>query len=104
MIAILLIILIGLWFLGYIHFPFFPIPDAVLFSINNHPITLWNLLIFLVVAWIVGILPRPFREIAGALLILWILSVLGVIAIAALSNLLILAIIIGLVFFLLGGF
>lgn len=104
MIAALLIILILLWFFGYVHVNAIPIPDLQLFVINGQSITLWNVLILLVVAGLVGILPSPFREIAGVLLILWILSVLGILAITGLSSLLVLAIIIGLVVYLLGGF
>lgn len=104
MIAALVIILIILWFFGYVHISAFPVPDLQLFVINGQPITLWNILILLVIAGIIGILPSPFREIGGVLLILWILSVLGILAITGLSSILVLAIIIGLVVYLLGGF
>lgn len=93
----LLVILIILWFLGYIHIQGLSIPDVTLFMINGQPVTLWNILILLVIASLLGILPRPFREIAGVLLLLWILSILGIIAIAGLSNLLVLAVIIGVI-------
>jgi hypothetical protein len=52
--------------------------------------------------WIVGILPSPLRQIAAVLLILWILALFGIIVIAGISNLLVLAVIIGLVLFVLG--
>jgi hypothetical protein len=103
MLAGLLILLIILWFLGYIHIDGLTIPDLVLFTINGQPITLWNILILLVVAAVIGSLPSPFREIAGVLLILWILSVLGILAIAGLSSLLVIAFIIGLVLYLIKG-
>jgi hypothetical protein len=103
MLAGLLIILIILWFLGYIHIDGLTIPDLVLFTVNGQPITLWNILILLVVAAVIGSLPSPFREIAGVLLILWILSVLGILAIAGLSSLLVIAFIIGLVLYLIKG-
>lgn len=99
MLATLVIILIILWLLGYLHVGSVYIPDITLFTINNQIVTLWDLLILLVVAWAVGILPTPFREIAGVLLILWVLSVLGILAISgiALSNILVIAIIVGLI-------
>src|SRR5260221_9183881 len=95
----LLIILVILWFIGYVHIGAISIPDVTLFSINNHVVTLWNLLILIVISWAIGILPAPIRAIAGVLLILWILSVLCIIALAGigLSSLLVLAVILGLV-------
>lgn len=78
MLLALLIILIILWILGYIPISLFPVPNVTLFAINGYPITLWNFLIFLVIVSLIGILPRPFREIAGVLGIVWILSILGI--------------------------
>jgi hypothetical protein len=104
MIAVLLVILVLLWFLGYVRLDALPIPDLQLFVINGQPITLWNILIFLVIAGLVGILPSPLRQIAGVFLILWVLSILGILAIAGLSSLLVLAIIVGLIAYLLGLF
>lgn len=97
MIGFLIVVLIILWFFGYVNVGAFPPLDIELFSINGQPITLWNILILLVVGWAIGILPSPFRQIASVLLILWILSVLGIFAIAGLSSLLVIAIILGLV-------
>ncbi len=99
MITALALILIVLWFFGYVHISSLNIPDIILFSINGHQITLWNLLILFVVAWAIGILPTPLREIAGVLLVLWILSVLGILAIGGinLSSILVIAIIVGLI-------
>lgn len=87
LIAIVLILVI-LWLLGI------SIPNIDLFTINNYPVTLWNILILAVICWAIGILPRPFQAIAGVLLILWVLSVLGILAISGLSNVIVLAIII----------
>jgi hypothetical protein len=101
MLTAILVILIALWVLGYINIPGLVFPNVVLFNFNGHPITLWNVLILLVVAWAIGILPSPIREIAGILLLLWILSTLGIVAIAGLSSLLVIAIIVGLGLYLL---
>ncbi len=102
MLKVLLIILILLWFGGYLRVSAFTIPDLVLFNINGQPITLWNVLILLVIASVIGILPGPFRGIAGVLFILWILSVLGIIAFGELSSMLVIAIIVGLILYLIG--
>ena len=100
MLAALLIVLVILWVLGYISIPF--IPNFYLFTINAHRISLWDLLTFLVVAWVIGILPSPFRQIAFVLLILWTLSTLGIIGFVGLPSLILIAIIIGIVIYLLG--
>jgi hypothetical protein len=97
MVPFLILVLIVLWILGYVNIS--GLPDVTLFMINGQPITLWNILILAVVGWAIGILPTPFREISGVLLVLWVLSVLGILSIAgvALASMFILAIIIGLI-------
>ncbi len=97
MIVALIIILGILWLLGLVPIVGIVIPDFSLFIINGHPITLWNILILLVISWAIGILPRPFQVAASVLLLLWILSELGILAIAGLSHVIVLAIIIGLI-------
>jgi len=97
MLIAIVVILIILWFLGYVPISGLSIPDFILFSINNHPITLWNVLILFVVGWAISILPRPLQAIASVLLVLWVLSVLGILAIGGLSNIIVLVIIIGLI-------
>src|SRR3989338_2886626 len=97
MIVTIIIILIILWFLGYAPITGISIPNIVLFTINNHAVTLWEVLILGVIGWAIGILPRPFQAIASVLLVLWVLSVLGIFAIAGLSNIIVIVIIIALV-------
>ena len=97
MTEIILVLLVIALITGFIQIPGFTLPNYVLFSINGESITLLNVLIFLLILWAIGILPSPFREIAGVLFVLWLLSVLGFIAIAGLSNLLVIAIIVGIV-------
>lgn len=92
----ILAVLVVLWLLGIIHLPGFSIPNLSLFQVNGHPITLLNIFVFLIILWAIGLLGSPLREIAVVVLILWILTVLGFIAIAGFSNILVLAIIIGL--------
>jgi len=98
MLITIIIILTILWFLGYAPLTGISIPTVELFPINNHMVTLWEVLILLVIGWAIGILPRPFQTIASILLLLWVLSVLGILAIAGLANIIVIIIIIALVF------
>ena len=97
MLVAIVFILIILWFLGYAPITGISIPNIGLFTINNHLVTLWELLILLVIGWAIGILPRPFQAIASVLLLLWVLSVLGILAITGLANIIVLIIIVGLI-------
>jgi hypothetical protein len=93
MIIAIVVILAILWFLGYAPVSGISIPNFVLATINNHPVTLWEVLILMVIAWAIGILPRPFQAVASILLLLWILSVLGIFAIGGLSSIIVLVVI-----------
>ena len=97
MLEILLVVLVVLWLTGNLNLGGLTIPDYTLIVINGQAITLWDLITFLIILWILGLLPSPFREIAGVLLVLWVLSLFAIIPIAGLSNLLIIAIIVGIV-------
>ncbi len=97
MLVAIVVILIILWVLGYAPITGLSIPEVVLFTINNHAVTLWEVLIVAVIGWAIGILPRPFQAIASVLLVLWILSILGIFAIAGLPNIIILIIIVGII-------
>lgn len=102
MLALLLGLLIILWFLGYIRINGLTIPDINLFTINGHQITLVEILIFLLIIGAAEVLPSPLRQIAFVIIVIWVLSTLGILAIAGLSSILVLAIIIGLILALLG--
>lgn len=97
MLIAIIIILSLLWILGYAPLASFSIPNMALFPINNHMVTLWEVLILLVVAWAISILPRPFQAVASILLVLWLLSVLGIFAITGLPNIIVVIIIIALI-------
>lgn len=97
MLEVILILLIVLWVLGYISIPILASLDFPLFVINGEAISLFDLLIFLLVVWAVGILPTPFREIASVLLLLWVLAILNILAFPGLSGILLIAIIVGLI-------
>jgi hypothetical protein len=102
MLGAILFVLVILWFLGYIHIQGIIIPNILLFTLNGHSISLWDLLIFLVILWALEALPGPFRMIAGILLVIWLLSTLGILAIAGLPHVIVVVLIIGLVLALLG--
>lgn len=95
MAPILLIILVILWFFGYIRIPWLVIPRFPLFELNGRIITFYDLLIFIIAVWVISFLPSPLREIAGVLLILWILATFGILAIAGLSQIILIALIVG---------
>lgn len=98
MLEIILVVLVILLLTGNIRITGFDLPHIVLFNINGQAITLVNVLIFFIILWALGILPSPLREIGAVLFVLWLLSIFGFIALAGLSNLIIIAIIVGIVF------
>jgi hypothetical protein len=99
MLAALIVILAVLWVLGYLRIDGINIPDTALFTMNGQVVSIVDLLVLALVAIAISLLPTPFREIAGVLLILWILAVLGILAITGFSlpSIILLAIIIGLI-------
>jgi hypothetical protein len=97
MLGAILLVLIILWFFGYIHVQGVTIPNIPLFTLNGHSVSLWELLIFLVILWAIEALPDPLRIIAAVLLVIWLLSTLGIIAVAGLPHIIVIALIIGLV-------
>lgn len=98
MLITIIVILSVLWILGYAPLSGLSIPNITLFPINNHMVTLWEVLILLVISWAIGILPHPFQTIASVLLFLWVLSVLGIFAISGLPNIIVVVIILALIF------
>jgi hypothetical protein len=97
MLGTIIVILALLWGLGFLNIPSLPFQNMVLFRLFGHSITLWELLMFVVILWAMESLPSPLRQIAFVLILLWVLSILGIIAITGLSNLIIGALIIGIV-------
>lgn len=99
MLQTIIIALIVLWALGYVTVPFFNLHslNVSLFRLAGRTITLLDILIFIVVMWAIEVLPPPLRQIVMVLVLFWVLSTLGVIAVAGLSQILIIAIIVGLV-------
>ncbi|MFW5704174.1 MAG: hypothetical protein ACOCXQ_05010 [Patescibacteria group bacterium] len=97
MIEFVLAVIFVLWLLGIIQVEFL---NTVLFNFNGRAIDIQDILLFLLILWLVGLLPRPFREIVAVLFILWILSLLGIIAIAGLTEIIIFAVVVGAVIYL----
>lgn len=100
MLLTLLAVLLVFWLLGYGPLLILKFP---LFNLNGRMINLWDVLIFLLMIYVVSALPRPLKEIASVLLLIWVLTVFGVIAIAGLSNILILSLIVGLIIYILSN-
>ncbi len=96
MVGTILVILLLLWLLGFVQIPWLIFHNRVLFTILGHRVTLWEILLFLVIAWAMESLPDPLRQVAFVLVILWLLSIFGIITIAGLSNMLVVALLIGL--------
>jgi len=94
MLVAIIAILVILWFLGYSPISGITMPNIVLFTINTHLVTLWEILIFMAVVWAIGILPRILKIIASLLLLLWVVSVLGILTITGLPNILVIVMII----------
>lgn len=100
MLTVILLILVVFWFLGYGPLTALKIPLIILGRVK---IDLWEIIIFLLIIWIIDLLPQPLREIAIVLMIIWLLSVFGIIAIPMFSNVIVIAIIVGLGIYLLGS-
>lgn len=104
MITLVLMFLVILFILGYIQIPFFMIRDVMLFSAFGKSISLYDLLVFTLILWVIGLLPWPFRGLGTLILVLWLLSFFGIIAITGFSNILVLALIVGVIAYIFRGF
>lgn len=95
--AELIAIIIVLWLLGIISIPWLTIPNFPSLNILGFELTIEKLLIIVILVWIASSVGGPIRQIVWVLVILWILTALGIIAIGGLSNLLVIGIVIGLI-------
>ena len=103
MLAYLLIILVILWLLGVVRIPILHFIDIPILSIAGRAVGLIDLLKFVLIIWLIRILPSPVREIVTIFLIIWLLSFFGLFFIGGLSNILVLLLIIGLIMYFFGG-
>ncbi len=105
MVTALLIVLLLLLALGYIQVPaLLAITTVPLITIFGYSITLMSLLVGLIILFLIGLLPSAFRTVAVVILIVWLLSLLGIVQIAgiSLSNIVVIALIVLLVAYLFG--
>jgi hypothetical protein len=98
----ILVFLILLFLLGFIQIPF-SINNIVLLNYGPIFITLYDLIVFLFIIFIIDLLPESFRAIAYVILLLYILSFLGILAITGFSSIIVLGLIIGFIVFLVRG-
>lgn len=95
MVKLMLGIFIVLWLLGFIHIGFF---DNALFSIADHQLTLHSVLFFILILFLINLLPGIFRTIAIILLILWLLSTFGFLFFGGLANIILFILILAVIF------
>lgn len=93
-------LLVVFWFLGYGPIAALKFP---LFYLGHLRVDLWNIIIFLLIIWLIDTLPGVLRSIVVIALVIWLLSVFGIIAIPMFSNLVIVAVIVGLGIYLISG-
>ena len=103
MLSLILILLVVLFILGYLQIPAFPITDIILFVFLGRAISLYDLLLFGLILWIIQALPWPFRGLATLIMALWLLSFFGIIAIPGFSNILVIALIVGMIGYIFRG-
>ncbi|MBI4225497.1 hypothetical protein HY612_00095 [Candidatus Roizmanbacteria bacterium] len=103
MLLYILLILILLWILGVVRVPLFSTVNIPLIYIGRKAVGLYDILIFILILWLIRILPSPLREIVTVFLMLWLLSFFGLFFFGGLANILVLFLILGLVFYLIGG-
>src|SRR3989338_5678106 len=104
MLTYLLLILILLWILGVVRIPLFSVINIPLLYIGRRAVGLYDILVFVLILWLIRILPSPLREIVTVFLILWLLSFFGLFFFGALYNLLLLILILGLILHIFGWF
>lgn len=95
--AELIAILVVLWLLGIIKIPWLMMPNFPSFNILGFNLTIEKLLIIGILIWIASSLGGPLRQIVWVLVILWVLSAIGIIAVGGLGNILVIGIVVGLV-------
>src|SRR5476649_15513 len=89
MIEAALAILVILFVSGYVSIPGIHIPNYHIYTLNNHVITLNEILIVFVIFWLIRFAPGYLRIFVGALLIIWILATIGIIMVTGLPAIII---------------
>jgi len=96
MAGIILLLMVLLYFYGYVQIPGITVPNPTLFTIHNQPVSLAAFLIFFAILWTISVLPPVLRIIGMILLVAWTLTELGFVVIAGLSNFIAIAMIVAL--------
>jgi len=96
MAGIILLLMVLLYFYGYVQVPGITVPNPILFTIHGQTVSLAAFLIFFAILWTISVLPPVLRIIGMILLVAWTLTELGFVVIAGLSNFIALAIIVAL--------
>ena len=76
--------------------------DTRLLTIGQADVTVRNVILFCLVLWLIGALPRPYREIATILCVLWLLSIMGLVVLPvafSLTNILVPLLVIGVIIY-----
>ena len=89
--------------MGVVRIPVLRFIDFPILSIAGRAVGLVELLKFILILWLIRILPSPIREIVTVILIIWLLSFFGLFFFAGFSNILVLLLIIGLIMYFFGG-
>ena len=97
MLIILLTVIILLWLVGFISIPASSFLTSPVLYFNGRPIGLWDLIVFFVLVWVVSILPQPVKGGVILLLLLWILSLLGILTFSGMGSVLLLLLIVALI-------
>lgn len=95
--AELIVVIIVLWLLKIITIPWLVLPNFPVFSIMGVSITVERLLIVALCAWLASSLGSPFRQMLWAFVILWLLSILGLVVIGNMTMLVVISIVVGLI-------
>lgn len=96
MAGIILLLMVLLYFYGYVQVPGITVPNPTLFIIHGQTVSLAALLIFFAILWTISVLPPILRIIGIILLVAWTLTELGFVVIAGLSNFIAIAVIVSL--------
>jgi hypothetical protein len=105
MLVALIVVLFILWLLGFLQIENLGFLRTPVFRVNEAVVTLLDILIGLAIITVIAVLPGPLGIAAGVLFALWLLSLAGLIAIEGISlgALILLALIVGLLVYLLAG-
>lgn len=104
MLTYLVFFLILFWLLGIVKFPVLSVVNSPIIYLGYKAIGVYDILVFILIVWLIRVLPSPLREIVSLFLVIWVLSFFGLFFFGGLANLLILLLIIGLILHIFGGF